>query len=444
MSQVLGDYNSGVMGNYNIEAEDTRNQWLPNGSSYITSPTLGNLLIVDQIFVEIEDCLIDLDVSPVSHAIVGQSSVSQAGGGSREFEITAYNAGAGSNGILLYLGSVIPNEILSRAQIISEYGGPFITGKLSVRTLPIAETFEVYRDDVLINSGPLSVVGGIRIDGTLFRVGAESEGNGNPPNTGGEHTAPAGWRIGNVSVSLDTGAGLTKVRELAMPIGTATNVPDIVGNNDGTLREGTGDGSDWAIVPNTEKPVITLLGVTPVDHKINTPYVDAGATAEDQKDGDITGSIVTVSDVNTGVSGVYSVTYNVANSDGINADEVVRTVSVSGVESISFTPVFGAALATLTESNVVTLTGSGGPFPISVSNGEYRINGGSYTAASGSVNIGDTIQQRVTSSASYSTPVISSVNVDGVIGTFTVITTFNPSLTASGEARLSLRLGLGL
>jgi len=116
----------------------------------------------------------------------------------------------------------------------------------------------------------------------------------------------------------------------------------------------------------------------------------------------------------------------------------------TGVDPIDFAPVFGAALSTLTESNIVTLTGDGGPFTITVTNGEYQINGGGYTSGAGIVNVGDTLQQRITSSSSYSTPVISFVDVDGVIGTFTVFTTFDPALTASGESRLAIRLGLGL
>lgn len=252
MSNELGDYGTNDLGTY-FQTGGGPNQWLPNGSSYITSPTLGNLLTVDEIFVEIEDCILDLDANLVSNAIVGQSSVSQSGGGSREFEITLYTAGGITDGLLLYTGEIVPTTILSRTQMIAEYGGVVITGKLSVRVFPQLETFEVYRDDALINSGPFTVaLGNKRIDGTLFRVGAEAEGNGNPPNTGGEHTAPVGWRIGNLSVSLDTGAGLTKVRELVMPTGTATNVPDIIGSNDGTLREGTGDGSDWGEILTAE------------------------------------------------------------------------------------------------------------------------------------------------------------------------------------------------
>jgi hypothetical protein len=60
-------------------------------------------------------------------------------------------------------------------------------------------------------------------------------------------------------------------------------------------------------------------------------YTDAGATASDNVDGDITGSIVTVNSVNTGSLGTYNVTYNVTDANGNAADQVTRTVNVVDV-----------------------------------------------------------------------------------------------------------------
>jgi hypothetical protein len=81
-------------------------------------------------------------------------------------------------------------------------------------------------------------------------------------------------------------------------------------------------------VVDTTIPVITLLGASPVDVEAGTPYVDAGATAADSFEGDLTGSIVTVNPVNTSILGSYTVTYNVDDSEGNSAIEVTRTVNV--------------------------------------------------------------------------------------------------------------------
>lgn len=79
--------------------------------------------------------------------------------------------------------------------------------------------------------------------------------------------------------------------------------------------------------PNTP-PVITLIGDDPVYVTQGNTYTDAGATAADNEDGDITDQIVTNNSVDTDTPGIYIITYNVTDSDGAAADEVTRTVIV--------------------------------------------------------------------------------------------------------------------
>ena len=81
-------------------------------------------------------------------------------------------------------------------------------------------------------------------------------------------------------------------------------------------------------IVDTTAPVITLLGDNPVTLEVEDTYTDAGATATDTYDGDITSSIVTVSTVNTAIVGVYTVAYNVSDASGNEAITVTRTVNV--------------------------------------------------------------------------------------------------------------------
>ena len=75
-------------------------------------------------------------------------------------------------------------------------------------------------------------------------------------------------------------------------------------------------------------PVITLLGSNPQSVNLHDPYVEAGATAADTEDGDITGSIITGSSaVDVDTLGSYIVTYDVTDSSG-NTDHEERTVNV--------------------------------------------------------------------------------------------------------------------
>ena len=62
----------------------------------------------------------------------------------------------------------------------------------------------------------------------------------------------------------------------------------------------------------------------------NDIYVDDGATAVDNIDGDITEQIITINPVNTSEFGTYIVTYNVMDSSGNEAAEVTRSVYVGG------------------------------------------------------------------------------------------------------------------
>ncbi len=86
--------------------------------------------------------------------------------------------------------------------------------------------------------------------------------------------------------------------------------------------------SVFATFDNTA-PEITMLGTTPVELDEGDSYVDDGATALDNIDGDITASIVTVNPVNTSIPGTYYVTYNVSDTAGNASEEVVREVNVN-------------------------------------------------------------------------------------------------------------------
>ena len=59
-------------------------------------------------------------------------------------------------------------------------------------------------------------------------------------------------------------------------------------------------------VVDTTAPVITLLGDTTVTIEVGATYTDAGATAADNYDGDLTSSIATVNNVDTSTVGTYT------------------------------------------------------------------------------------------------------------------------------------------
>jgi uncharacterized protein YxjI len=81
-------------------------------------------------------------------------------------------------------------------------------------------------------------------------------------------------------------------------------------------------------VADTTAPVITRLGSSPVTIQVGSTYTDAGATALDNYDGNLTSSIVVTGSVNTAVVGTYTLSYNVSDSSGNAAVTVTRTVNV--------------------------------------------------------------------------------------------------------------------
>jgi len=87
---------------------------------------------------------------------------------------------------------------------------------------------------------------------------------------------------------------------------------------------GNGGGSNNDITA----PVITILGEADVSINQYTPYIDAGATATDEVDGDLTSSIVTTGVVNTSIEGNYVITYTVSDTSGNTATATRQVVVV--------------------------------------------------------------------------------------------------------------------
>lgn len=79
---------------------------------------------------------------------------------------------------------------------------------------------------------------------------------------------------------------------------------------------------------DTTPPVITVNPPNPYTVNKDSAYVDPGATALDETDGDISSKIVTTNNVNVHDTGYYQVKYNVSDNSGNAAVEKVRNVHV--------------------------------------------------------------------------------------------------------------------
>ena len=158
-------------------------------------------------------------------------------------------------------------------------------------------------------------------------------------------TPPIISLMGNAEVYIELGSTYTDAGATAIDNidGDITSSIEIVNNVDintvGTYTV-TYNVSDTAgnaatkvtrtinITPDVTIPVITLLGEAEVSLELGSTYTDAGATAVDNIDGDITANIVTVNPVDVNTVGTYTVTYSVSDTAG-NTSKAVRMVIVT-------------------------------------------------------------------------------------------------------------------
>jgi hypothetical protein len=123
-------------------------------------------------------------------------------------------------------------------------------------------------------------------------------------------------------------------------------------------------------------------------------------------------------------------TYATSKIVSINIGTVLRSWTITTQDAtadtipdaFAFTDVGNADVATTYQSEVLTISGLNAPAPISITNGSYRINGGSYTSTAGSIQNGDTVQLKVTSDNSYQTAKNVVLTIGGVSDTWTVTT----------------------
>ncbi|WP_299115472.1 immunoglobulin-like domain-containing protein [uncultured Winogradskyella sp.] len=130
------------------------------------------------------------------------------------------------------------------------------------------------------------------------------------------------------------------------------SVSDAAGNNASATRT-------VVVSADTVAPVITLLGSAAVNLTVGDAYTDAGATATDNIDGNLTSSIVVTGAVNTNVVGTYTLTYNVSDAAGNAATPVARIVNVNEVAngctggvSLPYSEGFESGIGAWTQSSV--------------------------------------------------------------------------------------------
>jgi hypothetical protein len=231
----------------------------------------------------------------------------------------------------------------------------------------------------------------------------------------------------NITVSATNG-GAPITRTIVI---TVTNVVEDTTPNAFTFTDVTGATVSTVYESNS----ITVAGmdgpatmtITGGEYSIN------GGTYASASTSVVAGDTVKVRGTSSG-SGLTAVNV-VLTIGGVSDTFTITTAAVSDStpDAFSFTDVTGAALSTIVESNTITVAGINVAATLTVSGGEYSINGGGYASASTTVVVGNTVKVRGTSSALNSTAVNVTLTIGGVSDTFTITTLASgaPSGTAT-------------
>jgi hypothetical protein len=175
-------------------------------------------------------------------------------------------------------------------------------------------------------------------------------------NIGGTYTEQGATATDNIDGDITSSiviGGDTVNTNIAATYTVTYNVSDAAGN---AATEVT---RTVIVAPDTTAPVIALIGSSSITLELGATYIEQGATATDNVDGDISANIVIGgATVNTNVAGTYVVTYNVSDAAGNAATQVTRTVVVNPDTTAPVITLIGASTINLNVGDTYTEQGA--------------------------------------------------------------------------------------
>lgn len=157
--------------------------------------------------------------------------------------------------------------------------------------------------------------------------------------------------------------------------------------------------------------------VDPGDITITTSPTKGNVTYDDT-----TGIATYTSDAGESGSDNFIQTFDVDGTPTTKRTCITIIPGDSDIDPFYFGALTGQELSTLLESNPVLISGINIPVAISITGGQYSINGGAYTSSPGTVVNLDNVTVRQTSSGSYETTTTATLTVSGYSADFDVTT----------------------
>ena len=131
--------------------------------------------------------------------------------------------------------------------------------------------------------------------------------------------------------NIFTGNLNTNCFDLSSTTGTTTTTTGTTTSTTGTTTTTTGTttSTTGTTTPtDTTPPIISLNGQSSITLSVGDTYSEAGATANDNIDGNLTNNIVITGSVDTSSPGTYTVTYTV-NDASNNTSSIARTITIN-------------------------------------------------------------------------------------------------------------------
>jgi len=307
--------------------------------------------------------------------------------GADQMAVTVTDQGNKSGFVMINVNITAPPDTtppvitLTGANISVAQGGAFIDPGYSASDNPGAVNLT---GSVVVTGGPVNTAAAV---GTVFTLNYNvSDAAGNPAVqkvrtvtitdgtapvitlTGGNLTVAQGGAFIDPGYSASDNPGAINLTGNVVVTGGPVNTAAAVGTVF-TLNYNVSDAAGNSAVqkvrtvtitaaPDTTAPLITLTGNATVTIALGLTYTDAGATASDNVDGNLTNSIIVNNQVNTSVAGTYLVQYNVQDAAGNAALQVTRTVHVKTDAAPPVISLAGAAMVTVTVGAVYSDKGA--------------------------------------------------------------------------------------
>lgn len=177
---------------------------------------------------------------------------------------------------------------------------------------------------------------------------SDSSGNNATPITRTvtvvDTTPPVISLIGEANITLEVGSNYTDAGANANDAVdgditarvSSTGSVDTNATGSYTINYNVKDNSDNNAIPatrvvsivDTTPPVLTLIGDANITLESGLTYLDLGASAIDNLDGDISANVSTMGSLDTFVTGTYILIYNVSDATGNSAMSLSRTIEV--------------------------------------------------------------------------------------------------------------------